>query len=346
MSFPKLLAVFAAILFTVIGAAAIFKGRGDSPLQSPAHKLSPIEVHLEKEVRMVAQPTPSKSQIVAVEIHQTITAPPLPIASPPSNSSSLSKSPDTPLPEANRIEEFFNKNDPKFPIVQTVKYKSRVDWQKGRPAWLSDYAAHYKTSRHFIARSLNGKPDYFKQDIVEGDKFNVLNPDKDISFYLLIDASRSKMWFYYFDHDTHDKVLVKTYSVGLGRVDSSKVSCSLTPLGKYTLGSRIAIYKPKSKGFHNGKEVEMVRVFGTRWIPFEQAVGDCTAPPEGFGLHGVPWVPNSKGELVASNASLGKYESDGCIRLATEDIEELFAIIISRPTEVEIVKDFHDATAL
>ena len=59
------------------------------------------------------------------------------------------------VPEADRVDELFNRQDPKFPIVETIPYRSRVAWQKGRPAWLSDYAAHYKTSRHFIARSLN-----------------------------------------------------------------------------------------------------------------------------------------------------------------------------------------------
>ena len=89
------------------------------------------------------------------------------------------------LPEADRIEELFNKQDPRLPIVETIIYKSRVPWQKGRPAWLSDYASHYETSRHFIARSLNGSPDYLKQDLAEGNRFNVLRLDKEINFYLL-----------------------------------------------------------------------------------------------------------------------------------------------------------------
>jgi len=251
--------------------------------------------------------------------------------------------PGAPLPEANRIQEFFNRVEPKFPIVLTVTYKSRVPWQKGRPAWLSDYASHYATSRHFIARSLNGKPDYFKQDVSEGDRFNVLHPDKKINFYLLIDTSRCKMWFYYLDLDTNERVLVKTYNVGLGRIDNTKPSGLLTPLGKYTLGDKIAIYKPKLTGYHNGQKVELIRVFGTRWIPFDKEVGEATASPEGFGIHGLPWQPNEKGELVESRDSLGKYESDGCIRLMTPDIEELYAIIITRPTIIELVKDFYEA---
>ncbi len=179
------------------------------------------------------------------------------------------------LPHADRIEEFFNLDNQKFPIVETITYRSRVPWLKGRPAWLSDYAGYYGTSRHFIARSLNKKPDYFKQDVVEGDRFNVFKKDKNISFYLLVDLSRARLWFYYIDPDKNQRVLVKDYAVGLGRADTGRASGSLTPLGKYALGNKIAIYKPKMTGFYNGQKVEMMRVFGTRWIPFSKEARDA-----------------------------------------------------------------------
>lgn len=88
----------------------------------------------------------------------------------------------------------------------------------------------------------------------------------------------------------------------------------------------------------------MITVFGTRWIPFEKEVGICSAPAKGFGLHGTPWTVGSKGEHVDQINSIAKYESDGCIRLATPDMEELFAIIITKPTTIEIVKDFFETT--
>jgi hypothetical protein len=31
------------------------------------------------------------------------------------------------------------------------------------------------------------------------------------------------------------------------------------------------------------------------------------------------------------------------VRLATEDVEEIFAIVITKPTTVELVKDYRDA---
>lgn len=327
MTLPKLLALLSVILFGLIGLIALFKEPATPPASTAAFQI-PLEVDLDQQIQIVTPAlTPPSTIAMSSEKKQV-----------PTNSS-------VGLPDANQVEELFNKNDPKLPIVETITYKSHVPWQKGRPAWLSDYASHYNTSRHFIARSLNGKPDYFKQDLAEGDRFNVLRQDKNFEFYLLVDTSRCRMWFYYIDLDEKKKVLLKTYGVGLGRLDSSKTSGLLTPLGKYTLGSRIAIYKPKVMGTYQGKKTEMITVFGSRWIPFDKEVGTTTAPAKGFGIHGTPWVLNSAGELVDNTDSIGKYESDGCIRLATPDIDEVFAIIITKPATIEIVRDFN-ASAL
>ena len=137
--------------------------------------------------------------------------------------------------------------------------------------------------------------------------------------------------------------MLKSYQVGLGRPDGQKASGLLTPLGKYTLGSKVMSYQPKMEGHHNGQKVEMIRVFGSRWIPFEKEITGCTSPAKGFGVHGVPWAPNNAGVLTENCSSLGKYEGDGCVRLATADIEELFAILLTKPTVIELVKDFFEA---
>jgi hypothetical protein len=324
MTLPKLLALLSLCLFGLIGVLAFLKEHAASPPSMQLIQI-PLEIELDKEIQTV-----------------------MPALAPyPAFSSSDKPSEEAAtleLPNADRIEELFNKKDPKLPIVETITYKSRVPWQKGRPAWLSDYAAHYNTSRHFIARSLNGKPDYLKQEVAEGDCFNVLRQDKNFEFYLVVDTSRCRMWFYYLDRDAKEKVLLKTYSVGLGRLDSSKASGLLTPLGKYTLGDRIAIYKPKLMGMHHGNKIEMISVFGTRWIPFDKELGSCTEPAKGFGIHGTPWSQGAGEGLIEQNASIGKYESDGCIRLATPDMEELFAIVITKPTTIEIVHDFAEAS--
>jgi lipoprotein-anchoring transpeptidase ErfK/SrfK len=142
------------------------------------------------------------------------------------------------------------------------------------------------------------------------------------------------------DRKAKSRILVKDYTVGLGREDPTKESGLITPFGIYKLGSKIAIYKPTMMGFHGNQKVEMVTIFGSRWIPFEQEA----AGVKGLGIHGLPWRRNQTGELVEERSSLGQYASDGCVRLATEDMEELFAIIITRPAIVELVKDFNDST--
>lgn len=335
MTLPKFLAILSIILFLVVGTVAVFKGSSSSSVPEPVVVVqAPLEVDLDQEIQEI---TPAIAETaVPTEIHEVSQEQPEQVIETPKAV--------VELPEADRIEEFFNKEEPKLPIVQTITYKSHVPWLKGRPAWISDYATHFGTSRHFIARSLNGKPDYWKQDVKDGDRFNVFKKDKNFQFHLVIDTSRCKMWFYYVDLDDNQKVLLKTYSVGLGRVEASKASGLLTPLGKYKLGCKFITYKPKMMGTFQGKKTEMITVFGTRWIPFEKEIGECTAPAKGFGIHGTPWLPKGDGQLVDNTDSIGKYESDGCIRVSTSDIEEIFAIIITKPTIVEIVRDFSEAT--
>ena len=252
---------------------------------------------------------------------------------------------EAPVPSVDRIHQLFTLGSSKLPIVQTVTYSPRVGWLEGRSAWIADYATHYSTSRHFIARSLNGKPDYYKQKIAHGDRFNVFREDKNFEFYLLCDLSACQLHFFYLDFDTNERVLLKTYNIGVGRPDQAAPSGFLTPIGKYRLGSKIGTYKPGSMGLFQENEAEMIQIFGTRWIPFGEELEGCTVGARGFGLHGNPWLPNSEtGELEECRDTISKYESDGCIRLNQEDIEELFAIVITKPTTIDIVKTYADAS--
>lgn len=324
MSLGKILCLTAVLLFGGLGIAAFLKeSKNDQQIISQA-KVAPVEVSLEEE-------------IVPLEEAKPVPPPLPPVKAVEETKSAIPQILEDPFPEVDRIDELFSTKGNKFPFVETITYKSRVSWLKGRPAWLSDYASHYETSRHFIARSLNGKPDYFKQDIAEGAKFNVLKKEVPLSFLLLVDASRCKLWFYGVNTTDGTKTLIKTYTVGLGRPDSTKPSGLLTPLGKYSLGNRIAIYKPGVMGNHRGKKVEMITVFGTRWIPFDKEIADTTAPAKGLGIHGVPWIKKADGTFKQDRESLAKYESDGCIRMASEDVEEIFAVIITKPAAVLIV---------
>lgn len=351
MSAPKWILLGSATLFSIIGVAAVFKKGGKQSVVA----LVPVEAVTETSILSVPVQSPPpirtassdnlnegnrKEKDKKCKVKQ---AHPVPSRSsltsePPLSRPTLSSKED--FPSIDRIFQLFSTGSSKLPIVETVNYSSSVPWLKGRPAWISDYATHFNTSRHFIARSLNGKSDYFTQKVIEGSKFNVFRKDKKINFYLLVDLSRCKMGFYYVDLDTNERVLLKTYPVGLGRVDASKLSGTLTPTGRFTLGSRVAIYKPGMTGFYNDREVEMLRVFGTRWIPMDQE-GDVA---KGYGLQGAPWVEDSVSKQLVENRSvIGAYDSDGCVRLSSEDIEELFSIVLTKPTFMIIVKDFHEA---
>ena len=239
-----------------------------------------------------------------------------------------------------QIRRFFSKGVDKFPFVETIKYTSRVDWLKGRPAWLGDFARHYKTSKHFIARSLNGKEDYVSQNVSPGDQFNVMSPDKDISFHLLVNLSTCTLDFSYKNEETGEVEFIKQYKIGIGRKDEYSPSGSLTPLGKYKLGEKIAIYKRGVESYFQKQKTHMIEVFGTRWIPFGEEVEGCTDSAKGYGIHGLPFVYNKEEDSYKEDiAQLGEYSSDGCVRLSQRDMEELFSIIITKPTYIEIVKE-------
>jgi len=310
VNFPKILLIGSVTLFAVIGVKAMSK-KGKSDENTVVKTESPLPVH--QHVQTVSKPakTPTKLKIAAVDNTEWV----------------------------DRVNELFTLGSGKLPIVETISYSSRVPWLKGRPAWVADYASHFKTSRHFIARSLNKKTDYFTQKVSPGSRFNVFKSDVNFNFYLLVDLSRCKMWFYYHDLDQDQKILLKTYKVGLGNLEDSLPSGSTTPEGQFLLGEKIATYRPNVMSFFQNERVEMIQVFGTRWLPFLSSQ-DGEEFPEGYGIHGAPCATDPESnELVEMRDCIGKYESSGCIRLYREDVEELYSIVVTRPTLVEIVKD-------
>lgn len=325
MSLPRTIIISSLAVFAVIGVVGGVKKISSNKSKEKNQVVATVVSSPKKKDTKASVVTTDKKPPLAKVVHKPIAG--------------------NDFPNVDRIFQLFTTGPMKLPIVETVTYASNVPWLKGRPAWIADYASYYGTSRHFIARSLNGKPDYFSQKVAGGSKFNVFVKNRPIEFHLLVDLSRSKMGFYYYDKTTGERVHLKTYKVGLGSADSSKVSGYLTPLGTYTLGNKVAIYKPGIMGLFQGKNVEMMRVFGTRWIPFDKEVCCCTEMAKGFGIQGIPWVEDPQtGDLVEQRDSIGKYEGDGCIRLTTEDVEEIFSIVISKePTYIHIVRDFHDA---
>lgn len=347
MSAAKYFLIGAGVLFAGVGLVGVLKrppkGQGEKGQGEgiPAQTVSSVQV-----VQEIALPAPKASPPPKVEPPkpELKALPVLPKAPPPAPPQEAAAAAAVGFPDADRIRQLYATDSSKLPIVETVSYTSRVPWIQGRPAWIADYASHYNTSRHFIARSLNKKADYLTQKISPGDRFNVFKKDKNLQFYFVADLSRCKMWFYYLDIDSNERVLLKTYPIGIGRADPKRKSGSLTPTGKYSFGDKIAIYKPGTLGYFQDRETEMVRVFGTRWIPFGEELEGCTEPAKGYGLHGSPWTedPGTR-QWSEDNSKIGKCDSDGCIRLSAEDIEEIFSIVITKPSVIELVKDFRDA---
>ncbi len=242
-----------------------------------------------------------------------------------------------PLPVYDRVGELFTPDSP-FPFIETLTYKPKVNWLKGRSAWVIDYANHFRTSRYFISRSLGS------DEAKEGDRFNIFSLDYPFHFHLLLDLTQKQLWLAVVDDQNDRLEWLKNYTVCIGREDITRPSGYLTPTGTYSLGDRIAVYSPESKGYFQGDRVEMIRHFGTRWIPFEKEIKNCSAPAKSYGIHGVPWTKEPNG-WHEDCSSLGKSASDGCIRLKTSDVEELYSIISSRPlsTTIEITHDFAKA---
>ena len=349
MTLQRIFFVVSIVLFGAIGLLALNKKQKTSaapPLQAHVQESKvvfegkPIEIDL-KSLQTVTKEVERQDTGKSKEISLQQPVREVPQKVP------LAQAPDL-LPDVDRIHLFFEKNSP-LSIVETIHYKSRVSWKSNKSAWLVDYAAHYKTPIDFIARSLNTNslneaPEYTLKSISDGQSFNILRNDKDFSFHLLVDVSRCKMWLYVFEPTEQLRYLMKTYRIALGRLDPQRASGCLTPLGTYKLGSRVATFKPKMMGMHRMKRVELMRVFGTRWIPFEREVSGCTEPAKGFGIHGTPWAFDDANQtLVDDSSSIGGYESDGCIRLKTEDMEELYSIISTRSTTIELVRDVSQA---
>jgi len=238
--------------------------------------------------------------------------------------------------QVNRIDRLYSKNGSKFPFVETVTYTHQVPWMKGRSALMSDYARHYKTSTHFISRSINGGEEQGAR-LLQGDSFNVISTEKNIQFHLVVDLSRCYMHMYAYDADSGERYLLKTYSVAVGELDTNKNSGCATPMGNYRLSNRVGIYKPGHIAKVNGQELELVQVYGTRYIPFGNDYTVC-------GIQGVPQaVDPETGKLVEVDNLIGQHATSGNISMRACDVEELFSIVTSRSSSIQIVKDFTDA---
>lgn len=92
----------------------------------------------------------------------------------------------------------------------------------------------------------------------------------------------------------------KRYRVGTGQY-------ATTPAGKFSITGKVAQptwYRPDGKSIPYGDKENLL---GTHWMSIDVP---------GFGLHGT-WEPDT----------IGRQSSQGCVRLANADIEELFTLV-------------------
>jgi hypothetical protein len=337
MNVPKLFLTLSVLLFASIGSLALVKQKQEkSPV--PEKKSERTSSKQEIDPSLLSKPsglTPISSSKQATEL-------PLPAVEMSSDEQPLVIEHDD-EPEA--LAALFVKGS-NCPIVKTIRYKSRVPWKSGRSAWLIDYAKHYKTPLDFIYRSIHNGEDKIPSSIADGVEFNVYRDDVDFRFHLLVSLSSCTMRMYYVLQKEKKVVFLKSYRICVGRKSSQTTSGYLTPMGLFQLGPRVAVFKPNMMGPYKGKRVELIQIFGSHWIPFEKEISDCSEPAKGYGIHGTPMVRNAKGEIEEQIETIGGYHSDGCIRLSGKEMKELFAVISTRKTYIEIVSSFQQSRLL
>ncbi len=120
-----------------------------------------------------------------------------------------------------------------------------------------------------------------------------------------IKISRKKYLLYLYDGED----IFKIYHIGLGRLNK-------TPTGGFKIKNRIKnpIWYPP-----NGDPVILndnpKNPLGSRWMALE-GIDSETEGLKGFGIHG-----------TINPESIGKNESNGCIRMVNKDVEELFSLM-------------------
>jgi lipoprotein-anchoring transpeptidase ErfK/SrfK len=160
---------------------------------------------------------------------------------------------------------------------------------------LRKIAMDHNVSSEAVQRSNNMK--LTDTNVQLGKTYNIYVGD----WQIVISKSRKKL--YLFDGGK----IFKVYKIGIGKEDR-------TPTGVFKTGG-----KRKNPDWYSPTGIipygEKGNVLGTRWIRLIPD-GKTSRPVSGLGIHGT-WAPES----------IGKAESNGCVRLLNEDVEELFAII-------------------
>jgi lipoprotein-anchoring transpeptidase ErfK/SrfK len=115
-------------------------------------------------------------------------------------------------------------------------------------------------------------------------------------------------------------MFVKSYSVGLGRDDS-------TPTGTWMVGTKAMnpiYYSPRGEGVIPADDPK--NPLGHRWISLNGMDGKAVGQ-QSYGIHG-----------TIDPDSIGKQASMGCIRMHNEDVEVVFDLLTEGKSLV-VVRD-------
>ena len=118
---------------------------------------------------------------------------------------------------------------------------------------------------------------------------------------LKVSKKQHVLWLYL------DGIFIKRYKIGLGKENK-------TPEGVFKVNASGKITRPPWYNKKTGVELEYTdggtngNPLGTHWIPFSDG--------SGVGVHGT-WAPDS----------IGKDESNGCVRMLNVEVKEVYAFI-------------------
>lgn len=139
-------------------------------------------------------------------------------------------------------------------------------------------------------------------------------------FHLVVSKSLFTAEIYLGNPGGPKSMYVKTVRVGLGSDGSTPTGTWQVDTGKIV---NPVYYSARGEGVIAADDPK--NPLGERWIPLKGIEGDCVGK-ESYGIHG-----------TIDPGSIGKNMSQGCIRLASDDINLLYDLLIEQKSLVKVV---------
>lgn len=206
------------------------------------------------------------------------------------------------LGKINDVLVFSNKIAPNDPFGKAHKIASGE--------YLSTIAKRYGTDWMFLARINNIKD---PGRIQVGQTIKVI----DGTFHALVRKSAFELDLYL--GEGSDRVFVRSFSVGLGELDS-------TPVGRFAVLSRVS--NPSWKNPRTGEYFapdDPKNPIGDFWVGLK-GIEPKTEGMNGYGIHG-----------TIDPDSIGKMASMGCVRMMSDDIALVYELLTTSQNTIEIV---------